>query len=112
MVYQENNQLDNYASKQYQIPLHFNRPEMALHGNQFEGISPYLGLGWGSSLTESGRMGLNLDVGVLYQPDSSILNDDGLGFSSDKRNWDDALKEGLRDLDLEPVFSLGVSYNF
>ncbi len=113
LVYQEDSQLDNYAVEQYQIPMQYNRPEMALRGNQFDGISPYLGLGWGGSLTKSSRMGLNLDVGVLYQPDSSILNDDGLGFSGDnKRKWDDALKEGLKELDLEPVFSLGVSYNF
>ena len=93
LLYQEDNKLDNYAAKQYQIPMQYNRPEMALRGNQFDDISPYLGLGWGGSLTKSSRMGVNLDVGVLYQPDSSILNDDGLGFSSDKRKWDDALKE-------------------
>lgn len=112
LVYQEASEVESYASKQYQIPLQFNRPEMALRGNQFDGISPYLGLGWGGALTKSNRMGLNLDVGVLYQPDSSILIDDPVSFSSDKRNWDDALREGLKELDLEPVFSLGVSYNF
>lgn len=112
LVYQEDSELTSYGSKQYQIPLQFNRPEMSLRGNQSDGISPYVGLGWGSKLTDSGRMGLNLDLGVLYQPEDSLLNDDGLSLGTQSNNWDDAILKGLDGLDLEPVFSLGVSYNF
>ena len=112
LIYQEDSELSNYGSKQYQIPLQFNRPEMSLRGNQSDGISPYLGLGWGSKLLDSGRMGLNLDLGVLYQPEDTLLNDDGLSLGSEGQNWDDAIMQGLDELDLEPVFSLGVSYNF
>lgn len=115
LIYQEDRELSTYGAKPYRIPIQFNAAEIPLRGNREDGITPYLGLGWGSRLGSSERIGLNLDLGVLYEPEATSLidsgSDTGLSLNSDK-DWDDSLMKGLEELDLSPVFSLGVSYSF
>ncbi len=72
---------------------------------EFEGTSPYLGIGWGSALTKNGRLGLLVDLGVVFQDDSDA------NFASDLGQGD-PLRNTLDGYGYLPVFSLGLSYQF
>lgn len=78
-----------------------------LAGIYHEGISPYVGFGWGKNLKIDSQFDYNLDMGVLYQPDSSLLGQSGY---SDSTGTD--FSSQLREIDLSPIVSFGVSYNF
>ncbi len=74
-----------------------------------DGVTSYIGLGWSKSLTQTGRLGLNLDLGVLYggagYPESSSYRAGALPVGG--RAFED-----LAPLNLSPVFSFGLSYAF
>ncbi|MBL4850732.1 MAG: hypothetical protein JKY90_00390 [Gammaproteobacteria bacterium] len=72
---------------------------------EFEGTSPYLGIGWGNALTKNGRLGLLVDLGVVFQDDADANLSSGLGQDASFRNT-------LDDYGYLPVFSLGLSYQF
>lgn len=74
-----------------------------------ENIMPYMGLGWDASWLSSDRLDFNVEAGVLYG-----AGDDAV---SGYRPWRFAPAESstlrqLDELELSPVFSLGVSYTF
>lgn len=74
-----------------------------------KGVSPYLGLGWASNFNSNQRLGVNLDIGVLYRPDSRFFEDkNNAAFSSETSK----LLLDLEELELSPAFSLGLSYSF
>jgi len=86
----------------------------ALSGNELgslnsvvdvEGTTPYLGIGWGNALTKSGRLGLLVDLGVVFQDDADIDLSSGIG-------QDVSLSNALDGDGYLPVFSLGLSYQF
>lgn len=89
--------------------LSLSQPDMAggLARVSNDGVSHYVGLGWGSNLKQQSQLGYNLDMGLLYQPDRRLL-EPAADFGHDDRN----LNSQLESLELSPVFSLGVSYNF
>ena len=72
-----------------------------------DGVSHYVGLGWGSNLKQQSQLDYNLDMGVLYQPDRRLLKP-----VADSSLAGRSLNSQLESLDLSPVFSFGVSYNF
>ncbi len=72
---------------------------------EFEGTSPYLGIGWGNALTKNGRLGLLVDLGVVFQDDADVNLPSSLG-------QDASLRNALDDYGYLPVFSLGLSYQF
>ncbi len=71
----------------------------------FEGTTPYLGIGWGNALTKNGRLGLLVDLGLVFQDDSDINLFSGAGL-------DTLFNNTLDDYGYLPVFSLGLSYQF
>ena len=82
----------------------------------FDSTSPYLGLGF--DFTLAGKVGLNLDLGVLWQGEPGVTLD-----ASGALNQDPAFQAALETerLELEdemsdfkawPVVSLGVVYKF
>jgi hypothetical protein len=82
----------------------------------FDGTSPYIGAGFDFSLF--GKVGMNLDFGVLWQGDPTVsLTADGL-LASDPTFMDQLEQERLEledDFDAlkaYPVVSLGFSYRF
>jgi hypothetical protein len=82
----------------------------------FEDKAPYLGIGFDFSL--AGKVGLNLDLGVLWQGDPVVtLEADGiLGLVPDFQDELEAERQGLED-DMSdfkawPVISLGFVYKF
>ena len=82
----------------------------------FGSTSPYLGIGFDFSL--AGKVGLNLDLGVLWQgePEVTLEADGLLGSDDDFRAALELerqeLEEEVSDFKAWPVISLGFVYNF
>lgn len=82
----------------------------------FDSPSPYLGIGFDFEL--AGGLGLNLDVGVLWQDDpivtltadGSLANDPA--FQQALENERQELESETDDFKVYPVVSLGLSFNF
>ena len=82
----------------------------------FSGTSPYLGVGYDFSVF--GKVGLNLDFGVLWQGEPEVtLTADGLlasdpTFMTALENERLELEDEMSDFKAWPVVSLGFVYNF
>jgi hypothetical protein len=80
----------------------------------FDGIAPYAGVGFDFSLF--GKVGLNLDFGVLWQGDPVVaLTSDGLGaigLDVDLEVERQELEAEFEDYKAFPVVSLGFTVNF
>ncbi len=82
----------------------------------FESPAPYLGIGFDFELI--GRLGLNLDLGVLWQGEPGVaLTSDG-ALANDPQ-FQQALEQERQELEAEaedyqawPVISLGLHFNF
>jgi len=82
----------------------------------FDSPSPYLGIGFDFEL--AGRLGLNLDLGVLWQ-DSPVVTLTSDGSLANDPQFQQALETERRELEQEtkdfkawPVVSLGLNFNF
>jgi hypothetical protein len=86
----------------------------------FEGVAPYAGVGFDFSLF--GKVGMNLDFGVLWQgapvvaltADGTAVSDPILGpiFLADLEAERQQLEDEFKDYKAFPVVSLGFSFNF
>jgi hypothetical protein len=82
----------------------------------FSGTAPYLGIGF--DFTLAGKVGLNLDLGVLWQGDPQVtLEVDGIlgqdpGFQDVLETERQALEDDMSDFKAWPVISLGFVYKF
>jgi hypothetical protein len=82
----------------------------------FEDIAPYVGVGFDFSLF--GKVGLNLDLGVLWQgePQVSLTADGPLAanpaFMADLESERQELETEFEDYKAYPVLSVGISFNF
>lgn len=82
----------------------------------FDSPSPYLGLGFDFELMN--RLGLNLDLGVLWQGDPTVtLTSDGTlasdpVFQQSLENERRELESEAEDFKAWPVISLGLHFNF
>lgn len=82
----------------------------------FEDVAPYLGVGYDFNLV--GKVGLNLDLGVLWQGEPTVtLTADGLlasnpAFMADLESERQELEAEFEDYKAFPVISLGFSFNF
>ncbi|NNC76791.1 MAG: hypothetical protein HKN77_02440 [Woeseiaceae bacterium] len=82
----------------------------------FEDAAPYLGFGYDFSLF--GKVGMNIDLGVLWQGSPVVsLTADGLaandpGFQSALENERQQLEDDVKDYKAWPVATLGFFYNF
>ena len=82
----------------------------------FSGTSPYLGVGYDFSVF--GKVGLNLDFGVLWQGEPEVaITADGLlasdpTFMSELENERLELEDEMSDYKAWPVVSLGFFYDF
>jgi len=80
----------------------------------FEGVAPYLGVGF--DFSAFGKVGLNLDFGVLWQGDPLVgLTFDGPGAPGLPDDIDaerQELEAEFEDYKAFPVVSLGFSFNF
>lgn len=84
--------------------------------SSFDSPSPYLGLGFDFELMD--RLGLNLDLGVLWQGDPAVtLTADGVlasdpAFQQALENERQELESESEDFKAWPVISLGLHFNF
>ncbi len=82
----------------------------------FEDPAPYLGIGF--DFTLAGKLGLNLDFGVLWQDEPVVtLEADGVlglipGFQDSLETERQALEDDMSDFKAWPVISLGFVYKF
>lgn len=82
----------------------------------FEGTSPYVGIGFDFSL--AGKVGMNLDLGVLLQGEPEVtLQSDGLLasdplFQASLEAERQQLEDEMNDFKAWPVLSLGFFYRF
>ncbi|MGB5164238.1 MAG: hypothetical protein WBN09_07280 [Woeseiaceae bacterium] len=82
----------------------------------FSGSSPYLGFGYDFSL--AGKVGLNMDFGVLWQGDPNVtMSADGLladnpTFLQALENERQEIQDEMSDYKAWPVLSLGFVFNF
>lgn len=82
----------------------------------FEDVAPYAGIGFDFSVFR--RLGLNVDIGLLWQGDAQVtLTADGS--LSNNSGFQSSLEEERREIEAEmadfkvwPVVSLGFHYNF
>lgn len=72
-----------------------------------DGLTSYFGLGWGNNIKQYSQIDYNLDMGILYQPDSRVL-----GQSAYSENTTRDRGDQLESLAISPVVSFGVSYSF
>lgn len=85
----------------------------------FNTLSPYVGIGWGSPLTSDGNWAFEADIGVMYQgrPEVSLTAVDG------ELVGDPILTQALLEEEMDladdlsffrfyPIVSLGVAYTF
>lgn len=82
---------------------------------KFNNSAPYLGFGWGNR--PGGRLGLSVDVGVLYQGSPKLfLNATGAlsdpALASDLEQERRSAEEDLSDFEWYPVLSLGMYFRF
>ncbi len=82
----------------------------------FSGSAPYLGFGYDFSL--AGKVGLNMDFGVLWQGDPNVaMSADGLladdsTFLQALENERQEIQDEMSDYKAWPVLSLGFVFNF
>lgn len=82
----------------------------------FEGVAPYVGVGFDFSI--GGKVGLNLDFGVLWQGDPAVaLTTDGLlasdpSFLADLETERQELETEFEDYKAYPVITLGFTFDF
>jgi len=85
-----------------------------LSGNiGFEGVAPYLGIGWGNALTRNKRWGFTTDFGVAFTgaPDVALSSTGSVSQADldiEKAN----IEDDLSFLTVSPVISFGLFYKF
>ncbi len=84
---------------------------------KFNEIVPYIGIGWDTSFGKSNRLGLLVDLGVIYQGSPDVeLTATGLAgnqaFESDIQAEEDKLQDELDQYEYYPVIGVGLSYRF
>ena len=83
----------------------------------FDSYAPYLGLGWGRSISDG--FSFSFDLGVVFQGEPTVnlqtvggtLSDNSLLLDEVERE-EQELQDDANDFDVYPVISLGLFYNF
>ena len=129
-IYYNNNRIDinsNVTSGDITVgDVNFNGAEINLNGAiTFKKLSPYLGFGYGSRPTGHNSLAFDLDMGVIFSPASAELSgtcsvggvrDAGVcstaDFHGELDRESDNLSDSIKDFDLYPVLSMGMTYRF
>ncbi len=85
----------------------------------FNSAAPYLGVGWGNAADKDKRLGLNFDLGVLYQGSPEVtLSSEGGSLSNDPtfqqelKNEEQDFEDDIKNFKFYPVAAFGLSYRF
>lgn len=108
LLYQESSRKNQPNHSSWNIAEQVNVSNLSIHSDE-QGLAPYVGLGWNHGSGVGRRLGLNVDVGVLYQPDRSLYNNSDSSLYNGRTS---TLLKDFEELELTPTFSLGLSYSF
>lgn len=80
---------------------------------EIDGMSPYIGIGWGNPIQSNRRWGFTLDLGVAFtdSPDVS-LSSTGIVSLADLEQERQEIEDDLDSLKIYPVITLGLFYRF
>jgi hypothetical protein len=80
----------------------------------FKSSAPYVGLGWGNAVAKNKGFGVNFEIGALFQgsPDVELSSTSGLVPQTDLDQEAQEIEDDLKNLEVYPVVSFGVSYGF
>lgn len=85
----------------------------------FDSVAPYAGVGWGNAVGKNKRLGLNFDLGVLYQgsPDVTLASEGGSlsndpTFQAELKKEEQNFQDDIDNFKFYPVASFGLSYRF
>ena len=80
---------------------------------EIDGLSPYVGIGWGNPFTSNRRWGFTFDMGVAFtdSPDVSLTST-GIVSQADLSNEIKEIEDDLEGIKFYPVISLGLFYRF
>ncbi|MBI5664505.1 MAG: hypothetical protein HZC49_05405 [Nitrospirae bacterium] len=85
---------------------------------EFNKVSPYIGLGWDTSIGKSNRFAFLSDIGVVFQGSPNIeLSADGpistnATFQKDLAQEEEDYQDDLNKFKYYPVIALGIGYRF
>ena len=78
-----------------------------------DGVSPYLGIGYGTRPKDAAGFGFNFDLGVSFNNPTSTLSATGAGVvQADIDAQKKKVDEAISNLKTLPVFGIGISYSF
>lgn len=78
-----------------------------------DGITPYLGIGYGVKPKMDKGLGFNMDLGVMFQNPKSTLSATGAGVTqADIDAQNQKVQDAINNLKYFPVLSFGISYSF
>ncbi|MBN1974769.1 MAG: hypothetical protein JW787_14105 [Sedimentisphaerales bacterium] len=80
---------------------------------EIDGMSPYIGIGWGNPIQSNRRWGFTLDLGVAFtdSPDVS-LSSTGIVSPADLEKERQEIEDELDSFKIYPVITLGLFYRF
>lgn len=92
----------------------FNNGDRADLAVEWDGIAPYLGLGFGNPVSGDKGVGFMFDLGVALQgsPDTRFTTNSPSCDASCQRSIEEELEEETDGLELLPVISLGINFQF
>ena len=85
----------------------------------FDDFAPYVGIGWGNAVRRERRLGVSIDVGLLFQGDPRVdfrsvganpLLQDEIDAQIAAEEAD--IEDEVNEYDLYPLVSVGLSYRF
>lgn len=76
------------------------------------GLSPYLGIGYGIKPKMDKGLGFNFDLGVMFQDPKATLTATGGPSATNVANEQRQMQEAVDKLKYMPVLSFGISYSF
>lgn len=74
-------------------------------------VTPYLGLGWDKHFGDEGRLGLQLDMGFVFEGVPAV-NGEGDENSLNSLEEEATLRQSFESFRYTPMFSAGVQYRF
>ncbi|MDT8993070.1 hypothetical protein RQP54_19510 [Curvibacter sp. APW13] len=78
-----------------------------------DGITPYLGIGYGIKPKMDKGLGFNMDFGVMFQNPKSTLTATGAGVTqADVDAQNQKVQDAINNLKYFPLLSFGISYSF
>lgn len=77
-----------------------------------DGLTPYLGIGYGMKPKADKGLGFNMDLGIMFQNPKATLTATGGPSTTNIANEERQMQDAVDKLKYFPVLSFGISYSF